>query len=176
MHPRIFIRTKAVELLLGNTDCGQDVYKQRSRPFIQQEGWQSELPAIVVYTTDESADKVTEAPAMWQRVVNLVVEVHAAEGPDTDDFLDHVAEQIEQCMGRYDWHLDDMGFDLSTTRMQLVEVGPEQVNGALAVTFPITYYSELPDAGKSDNLDDFKTAENRYRVGSAESNQTVNLP
>ena len=71
MHPRIFIRTKAVELLLGNTDCGQDVYKQRSRPFIQQEGWQSELPAIVVYTTDESADKVTEAPAMWLSLIHI---------------------------------------------------------------------------------------------------------
>jgi hypothetical protein len=176
VHKRLTIRNKFVELLTGNTDCGANVFKSRARPFIQAEGWQEELPAIIVYTSDETVTKYDDAPACWRRTPNVVVEIHAAADEDTDDFLDHVAEQVEHLISRYNWEAEDIDFGLSGTRMQLVDAGASQINGALAVTFDMAYYSYLPDEGKTDALDDFLTAKNTYLVGTAESLQTVELP
>lgn len=176
MHPRIKIRNKFVELLLNNTDCGASVFKNRSRPFVDQDGWQSELPAIVVYTNDETSSKYGDSPPTYLRTARIVVEVHQSSADeDLDDFLDHVSEQVEILISRYDWHLEDIDFGLGETRMQLVE-NAKKINGALAVTFQMTYYSYLPDDGKSAALEDFKIAAQTYRVGTADSQQTVNLP
>lgn len=175
MHPRIYIRNKFLELLLGNTSCGDSVFKNRSRPFIDVDGWQSELPAIVVFTNDETASQAMASPTTFERTARVVVEVHQTSSEETDDFLDHVAEEIETLISRYDWHLDNIGFSLGETRMSLVE-NAQRINGALAVTFQMTYYSYLPDEAKSAGLDDFKVASNTYRVGTSDSKQTVNLP
>lgn len=175
MHPRILLRSKFIELLKGQTDCGQNVFRNRARPFIQVEGWQSELPAIIVYSNSETSALYDEAPAVYRRTVNMVVEIYAAADEDTDDFLDHVAEQVEILVSRFDWHLIEIDFSLGGSTMQIVDTPAQQINGALAITFEMSYYSPLPDAGKADGLDDFLTAANTYRVGSADSQQTVKL-
>lgn len=175
MHPRAIIRQQFVTLLKGATDCGDNVFKQRSRPFIQVEGWASELPAIIVYTNTEAAALYDAAPQVFERVASVVVEIHVAAGEDSDDFLDHVAEQVETLISRYNWEAQDMKFSLGPTAMNLIEAG-SQINAAVAITFPMTYYSALPDAGKSDALDDFKTAQNTYQIGTATNEQTVEIP
>lgn len=175
MHSRTIIRQQFKSLLKGFTDCGDNVFTQRSRPFVQAEGWASELPAIIIYTNDDSSTVFNVAPAEWRRTPSVVVEIHAAANEDTDDFLDHVAEQVEILISRYNWEAQDMGFGLGDTRMSLVEAG-SQINGALSLTFPMTYYTALPDAGKSDALDDFKTAANTYQIGTATNQQTVEIP
>lgn len=175
MHSRTIIRNKFKALLQGFTDCGQNVFTQRSRPFVQAEGWASELPAIIIYTNDDASSVYNVAPAEWERVPSVVVEIHAAADEDTDDFLDHVAEQVEILISRYNWEAEDMKFGLGDTKMTLVESG-SQINGALALTFPMTYYTALPDAGKSEALDDFKTAANTYQIGTATNQQTVEIP
>lgn len=175
MHSRTIIRQQFKALLQGFTDCGQNVFTQRSRPFVQVEGWASELPAIIIYTNEDSSSVFNVAPAEWERVPSVVVEIHAAADEDTDDFLDHVAEQVEQAISRFNWEDQDMKFGLGDTKMSLVESG-SQINGALAISFPMTYYTALPDAGKSDALDDFKTAANTYKIGTATNDQTVEIP
>lgn len=175
MHSRSIIRQQFKALLQGFTDCGQNVFTQRSRPFVQAEGWASELPAIIIYTNDDASSVYNVAPAEWQRVPSVVVEIHAAADEYTDDFLDHVAEQVEILISRFNWEAQDMQFGLGDTKMTLVESG-SQINGALAITFPMTYYTALPDAGKSELLDDFKTAANTYQIGTATNEQTVEIP
>jgi len=175
MHSRAIIRQQFKALLKGFTDCGQNVFTQRSRPFVQAEGWASELPAIIIYTNDDSSSVYNVAPSEWQRVPSVVVEIHAAADEDTDDFLDHVAEQVEILISRFNWEAQNIQFGLGDTKMSLVESGA-QINGALAVTFPMTYYTALPDAGKSELLDDFKTAANTYKIGTATNEQTVEIP
>lgn len=175
MHPRSIIRQLFVDLLTGETDCGQSVFKQRSRPFVQAEGWHSELPAIIVYTNTDASQVWNQAPLTFERTASVNVEIHAAADEETDDLLDHIAEQVEIIIGRYNWEAGDMRFSIGDTRMQLVESG-SQINGALAITFPITYYSDLPDSGKADTLEDFKTAANTFRIGQAENKQTVEIP
>lgn len=175
MHSRAAIRHKFEALLKGFTLCGQNVFPQRSRPFVQAEGWASELPAIIIYTNDDSSAVFNVAPAEWERVVKVVVEVHAAADEDTDDFLDDVADQIEILISRYNWEAEEIRFGLGDTKMTLVESG-SQINGALALTFPMTYYTALPDAGKSEALDDFRTSDNTYKIGAATNQQTVEIP
>lgn len=175
MHPRIFIRNKFVELLLGQTDVGDKVFKNRARPFINMTGWVSQLPAMVVYTNDETSQQVDAAPARWERRAIISVEIHAQAGEDTDDLLDHISEQVETAIGRFDWEPLEMRMSLSGTQMAVRDVGESQITGACAISFEITYYSYLPDAGKTDTLDDFLTAANTYRIGAAENEQTVTL-
>jgi hypothetical protein len=69
-----------------------------------------------------------------------------------------------------------MKFNLVGTQMAVRDVGTAGITGACSISFEITYYSYLPDAGKSDALDDFITAANTYRVGEADNLQTVILP
>lgn len=176
MHPRISIRNTFVNLLLNNTDCADRVFKNRARPFINMEGWVSQLPAMVVFTNDETSTQVDAAPARWERRAVIAVEIHAAADEDTDDLLDHISEQVEILVGRYDWEPLEMKFNLLGTQMAVRDVGAQHITGACSISFEITYYSYLPDAGKSDSLDDFITAANTYRIGTADNQQTVIFP
>jgi len=175
MHPRIMIRNKFVELLNGNTDCGSKVYKNRARPFINVGGWVSELPAMVVYTNDETSQVYNVAPLCFERRAIIGVEIHAGGGEDTDDLLDHIAEQVEVLISRFPWESIGVTFSLSGTQMAVRDVGEAQITGACAISFEMTYYSNLPDAAKADTLDDFITAANTYRVENADNQQTVIL-
>jgi hypothetical protein len=176
MHPRIFIRNKFVAALLNATDCGDKVFKNRARPFINIDGWLTQLPALVVFTNNESSTQVDAAPARWERRATITVEIHAGADEDTDDLLDHISEQVETIIGRIDWEPDEMSFNLLGTQMAVRDVGESRITGACSISFEITYYSYLPDAGKSDGLDDFITAANTYRIGTADNFQTVTLP
>lgn len=175
MHPRILIRNKFVELLDGFTDCEDKVYKNRARPFINMTGWVAQLPAMVVYTDNETSVLYNVAPQCYQRKVTVSVEIHANADEDTDDLLDHIAEQVEVLISRFTWESIDMEFNLAGTQMAVRDLGGERIAGACAIAFEITYYSNLPDDAKADSLDDFLTAHNTYKVGDAENKQTVVL-
>lgn len=174
-HPRTAIRAKFLELLMGNTLCGRNVYKNRARPFVDIEGWASQLPAMVVYTDTEAVQQYTAAPLTYERRLTVNVEIHAGQDEDTDDLLDDIADQVETLIGRYNWHRDGMMFGLTSTRMQVSDFKNELIVGACAIAFEITYYSELPDPGKAAALDEFLTADNRYQTGDAINQQTVVL-
>lgn len=175
MHPRIQIRNKFLELLDGFTDCEDKVYKNRARPFINMTGWVAQLPAMVVYTESETSVVWDVAPVSYQRKVMVSVEVHANADEDTDDLLDHIAEQIEILISRFTWETINMQLSLAGTQMAVRDMGAERITGACAIAFEITYYSNLPDGAEAASLDDFKTAANTYRVGNAENKQTVVL-
>jgi len=177
MHPRAVIRAKFVELLTGTTDCGNSVYRSRARPFIHQEDWQNELPALNVYVNTETSDRFDEAPRLYQRKANIVVEVHVAADDDSDEVLDTICQQVETAIGRFDWHLGSVDYDLGSTQMLLVEVGPSVTNAAAAITFEMTYYSNLPDAGKTELLEDLLSVHSTFRVGTPETDslQIVNF-
>lgn len=180
MHPRTVLRALFVELLIGaGTEVGVNVFKNRTRPFIDSEGWTSQLPAINVTCNDEQSSIYTVAPQDFERVATVDVSVYQAAGTedeDLDDWMDRVAEQIEIVIGRFNW--DEIGFkmDFASTKFSLVESPGKAIYAVLTLSFPMTYYSLLPDEGKSDSLEYFRTADNTYRVGTQDSQQTVKLP
>jgi len=176
MHPRIAIRNHFVNILTNATDCGDKVYKNRARPFINVDGWVAQLPAMVVMTNDEESMEYAVAPLEFKRVVNVVVAIHAAQDEDTDDFLDHVAEQVEQLVSRYNWEAEGYQFSLGRTETGFNDYQSSHITGGCSITFQMTYYSVLPDAGKTERLDDFVTSASTYQIGSATNKQTVTLP
>lgn len=180
MHPRTVLRALFVDLLTGaNTEVGANVFKNRTRPFVDAEGWDSQLPAINVTCNEEQSSLYTSAPQEFERVAVVDVSTYASAGTDDedlDDWMDTVAEQIEIVIGRFNW--DSIGFkmDLAGTKFDVVESPGKAIYAVLTVRFAMTYYSLLPDEGKSDSLEYFRTADNTYRVGTQDSQQTVKLP
>ena len=95
----MLIRKAIQELLVaGGTDAGARVFSGRVDPVFQ-----SQLPAILIYTTEEAVDRedVTKAGVRLrtvQMVVKGVVQASAGAEKGFDDLLDALAEQIETVM------------------------------------------------------------------------------
>ncbi len=83
-------------MLLGATNAGSSVYASRVRPLISN-GWQRELPAIIVYTMDEAGEIFNQAPREYRRRVELVVEIHAEGNDALDDTLDTLLDKSNAC-------------------------------------------------------------------------------
>lgn len=175
MHPRILIRNLFVQMLMGQTDCQERVFKNRARPLIKVEGWAEQLPAIIVYSRGDKGEMFNAAPAEWERMSEFVVEIHAAAGEDTDDLLDHIADQVETIIPRFNWESMGVKFFYLGTQIAFVDNQSDDIIGGCAISFQMTYTSAFPDEGKAALLDDFKTAAQTYQVETAQSLQTVKI-
>ncbi len=166
-HPRETIRKKAVELLLGKTSAGFRVYASRVAPFISNE-WQNDLPAVVVYTMDESAEIYNVAPREYRRTVELVIEVHANATSAMDDVLDAIARQIEQTLLADDT-LGGTANDvqLSRTRMVIRDEGQELLGGC-RIILDVEYFDRHPDDFFNQSLPDLNTVATDYSLANAQ--------
>lgn len=84
------IRDAVVTMLSGNTAAGTNVYANRETRL-----WQSELPAILVYTRDESAESRDLSGRQSIRTLDLVIEIKAEANDTIDDDLDDLATEVE---------------------------------------------------------------------------------
>jgi hypothetical protein len=90
------IRAQVVAgLKAERTSAGENVFANRTRPV-----WQGKLPAILVFTRDESVEPFQAAPKTYKRTLSLaVVVVDASSGllsDPVDDRLDDMAQAVEQ--------------------------------------------------------------------------------
>lgn len=167
-HPRELIRKQAVAALLGKTSAGQSVYASRIEPFISR-GWEQELPAIVVYTMDESGEIWSAAPREYQRRVELVVEIHAAGDSSLDDTLDTVARQVEVALLADDTlggTVNDLRY--SRTRMVLRDEG-ETLLGGCRISFEAEYFDIHPTAAVDGALPDLSTVATDYSLSNEQT-------
>lgn len=166
-HPRTAIRQQAVGQLLGRTLAGSSVYASRVAPLISN-GWQSELPAICVYTMDESGEVFNAAPREYLRTVQLVVEIHANADQALDDVLDQMARQVENLLLQDDT-LGDTVNDLryAQTRMVIRDEGEDLIGGC-RIVFNAEYLDRHPDDNFNDSLPNFKTLNTEYSLGDAQ--------
>lgn len=131
------------------------IFANRATP-----GWESELPAIFVYTAaspagSESAD-VNERPTIYKRVLKVSVEI-IAEATDTlDDTLDDIAEKVEQVIGDFqnkfahqsvfdkdeDLIVDVGIVDLTGTDIGFADDG-KQIVGSCKLNLDVPYYAGL---------------------------------
>jgi hypothetical protein len=99
VHQRILIRKAIKDLLVaGGTDAGGRVFTGRVDPLFR-----SDLPAILIYSTEESVEREDiEEVGLRKRTAQVVVKgaVRASAGAEIgfDDQLDALAEQIEAVM------------------------------------------------------------------------------
>lgn len=162
-HPRELIRKQAVSILLGATNAGASVYASRVKPLISN-SWQSELPAIIVYTMDESGEIYNQAPREYLRKVELVVEVHAEGNDALDDTLDTLSRQVERLLLRDDT-LGDTANDLQYVRSRMVLLDQsDQLTGACRLIFEASYLDRHPDDSFNDELPDLNTVATEYNL------------
>ena len=92
VHARAGIRQQIVKILKAEASAEQRVFESRKLPL------QADLlPAILVYTLDEDAEKFAESPRTLLRTVKLAVEIVASaiENPLLDEQLDAIAHLVE---------------------------------------------------------------------------------
>lgn len=166
-HPRTAIRNKVVALLLGQTNAGASVYASRVKPFLSN-GWQNELPAIVVYTMDENGEIYNAAPREYLRTVEVVVEVHANADEALDDVLDAISRQVERRLLADDTLGDTVNdFTYSRTRMVIRDEGQDLIGGC-RIIFDAEYLDRHPDDDFNDSLPNFNTLNTEYSLGNAQ--------
>ncbi len=166
-HPREHIRKQAVAVLMGATNAGASVYASRVAPLISN-GWQSELPAIIVYTMDETGEIFNQSPREYWRRVELVVEIHAEGNEALDDTLDTLARQVERLL-LMDDTLGDTVNDLQYVRSRMVLLDQsEHLTGACRLIFEAEYFDRHPDDLFNQSLPDLNTVATEYSLGNAQ--------
>lgn len=162
-HQRQLIREAARAALVGKTAAGERVCSTRVVPYRR-----GELPAIAVYTLEESVDpdSVSSAPRELARDLDLAIEAAVRAGETVDDDLDGLAWEIERAI-HADETLGGTASDcvLSETTIDVLDEG-DQLTGVVRLVFRVRYYTYAPDPDDVE-LEDFQTADIRHSLGGA---------
>ena len=92
-HVRKQIRDNAVSTLMGLTTTGARVYASRVHP-----NEAANLPALCVYTINETSELIAMNENQLRRSLDLVVEGYARAKADLDDTLDTIATEVEEAL------------------------------------------------------------------------------
>lgn len=158
MHERQAIRDAAVTALAGATAAGARVYKTRLAPIRQ-----AELPAISVYTEEESVtpESLKTSPRELTRSVTLAVEAWVRATDNVDDALDDLALEIETAMDA-DQNLGATAFDSILMRTEIgLKLDGDRPMGCVHLEYAVTYHTDLR---VTESADTFDTAGIDYRV------------
>jgi hypothetical protein len=138
-HERQAIREAIVAQLKGRTSAGVRVFKSRREPLREME-----LPAITVYTDEETVDDVNTAPRELKRQVSVAVIGWVMQSASVDDALDALALEIETAMDA-DMFLG--GTSPGASRLASVAIGEKldgaRPMGAVNLTYTATYFTDL---------------------------------
>lgn len=170
-HQRKEIRLAVqAALVAADTAAETRVYASRMIPFRR-----IDLPAIAVYTLEESSVDNDSAPRELTRTLQLVIEAAVrATGTQIDDELDDLAEEIERAMHADETFGGKCGDSvLASTEMDLAEDGDRMI-GILKLTYATTYYTYAPEDADV-TLDDLETVETTYDLGTEPEDQAVDL-
>lgn len=131
------------------TAAGDRVFSSRSTPIFE-----SELPAILVYTRSESVELFAESPREYKRTVTVVIEAVAeTTGENLDDQLDDVGQEIEAALA-VDHTAGDTVSELTLSGSDLlVDRDGEKYQGAVKLEYQAIYYTCADeDSGDLGNL------------------------
>lgn len=107
----------------------------------------AELPGLLVFTNNESAQRLTlGAPSIMDRTLELVVEGYARATSNLDDTLDGIAKEVEVAIAG-DHNLSGLAKSttLRSTTVEMVEA--DQPVGMIRLTFDVSYMAreDAPD-------------------------------
>ncbi len=135
-HARTQIRNAVTALLLGNTSAVSKVYESRVYPLDNPK-----LPAILVYTKQESVDDQMSMskPRTQHRELQLTIEVYVKANSNIDETADTLALEIEQLIAT-DPTLGGLVKDtiLDTTEIQYSDEGEKPI-AVIILTFAVLY-------------------------------------
>ena len=148
MHLRNQIRDQIKTQVTGLTTTGSNVFSHRVYP-VQD----TELPAIIVYTSSESAARATlggfNSSVSMLRTLNTSIEVYVKATSTVVDTLDTIAEEIEAAMG-FDETLNGLAEDLFLVATSIEINGDgEQPIGVLKLDYDVAYRTTISDPTNS---------------------------
>jgi len=136
MSQRKIIREKIRDLLLDKTTCGTKVFENR-----MDQWWPENLPAISIYTRNETAEIWNVAPRKYKRRLSLSIEIVAKASGNVDDSLDLICDEVEAVMHGDDTlggTCDDVVYQ--STSISIVEDG-EKLFSVARMDYEISYAS-----------------------------------
>ena len=172
MHERQAIRQAVVAQLRGsapdyNTAAGARVFETRMAPIRS-----AELPAISVYTSDETidADSAATAPRELRRTLQLAIEAWCAATVNVDDAFDALALQIETAMDS-DVNLADTCFSCVLSSIETgIKMEADKPMGCVRLEYSVVYHTDLRTSAADTAREIFDTAAVQY---SLEGNQAT---
>lgn len=163
LHQRKVIRDVVVGLLLGRTAAELRVLASRVVPYRK-----NELPAISVYTLDETVDGDSASTAPRELTRDLKLEIagwvaHIPDGPLVDDAMDALALEIETAMDADPFLAGAVGDSILEGTTMAIRGEGDALMGIVTLTYAVTYRTLAPEPPALDSLDDFLTADTLYR-------------
>ena len=159
MKPRKQIRQKVFDLIKDETDFGERVFLSRKVPLNHDED-ESLDGSIIVFVEKETATVWNQSPKTYKKTLSVAVAVVKSLKPDDvesiEDQLETIAEQVQDILEENDT-LDGLCSECDYQSSDpLSNTDGEYVEGAIKLTYSITYYEEVGKA--EDDLDDFNTS------------------
>jgi len=140
-HVRNQIRNRIATLVTGLPVTGANVYKMRKYALDD-----SKLPAICVYTTDESSSLITVGTRTLRRVINVMVEVLAKGSSVTiSDTIDNICISVEEAIAA-DFSLNGLAKSTILTSTE-TDVNTEGENGigSARLVYAVEYVTSIDD-------------------------------
>lgn len=140
-HVRQQIRDRIATLVTSLPSTGNNVYKMRRYALDD-----SKLPAILVYTMDESSSLITIGNRTVQRIINVSVEILCTGTSTTiQDTIDGLCVNVEEAIGN-DYQLNGLAKSciLTSTEIDIVTDGEKPISSARLV-FACEYITAIND-------------------------------
>lgn len=140
-HVRTQIRDRIATLVTGLPTTGNSVYKMRRYALDD-----AKLPAICVYTTDESSSLITVGSRTLRRVINAIVEIYAKGASATiSDTIDGICVSAEEAIAA-DFSLNGLAKSCVLTSTETdVNVEGEKGIGTARLVYAIEYVTSISD-------------------------------
>lgn len=141
-HIRQQIRDRIATVLSGITGFSTSIYKMRRYALDD-----AKLPAIAVYTVDESSSLITIGSRTLRRVVNVGIEIVAKGASGTiADTIDGYAVSVEEALGN-DFSINGLAKSCVLTSSTIdVNVEGEKAVGTARLLFAVEYVTAVNDA------------------------------
>lgn len=140
-HVRQQIRDRVATLVTGLPTTGASVYKMRRYALDD-----AKLPAICVYTTDESSSLITIGSRTLRRVINVVVDI-IIKGSSTavSDSIDTICVSAEEAMAA-DFTLNGLAKSSVLTSSEIdVNVEGEKSIASARLVYAVEYVTLITD-------------------------------
>lgn len=135
MHTRKQIKAAIFNILKNNTSVGSKVYLNRPNPISE-----NDLPAIFIYSQDETSIEANLSEKKYRRTLNLAIEARSSHSTNVDELLDDLSEEIETLMNS-DLTLQGLCTNITLTSSEFDQGTNEsrKIIGAIRLNFEIKY-------------------------------------
>lgn len=140
-HVRQQIRDRFATILTGLSGTGSNVYKMRRYALDD-----AKLPAIAIYSLQESSSLITIGARTLRRMLNVGVEI-VAKGTSTgiSDTIDGYCVNVEEAVGN-DFSLNGLAKSCVLTSSEIdVNVEGEKALGTARLVFSVEYVTSIND-------------------------------